>query len=121
MPESSAISSWLLRHCPFPIALLDKKTHIFGRKILRSHPYPSARSCGFNYFENDSDFIQLMSFLHLRVPLSTHELFLLRLILLYLKLFLVLTVAKDNLNCRLLLCLRSVTHTFRYHSFLQLS
>lgn len=95
---------------------------IFGGKILHSHPYPSARSCGFNCFENDSDPIQLMSFLHLQVPLSTHNLFPLRLFLLYLKLFLMLTASKDNLNCLLfLLFLWSVTQTFRYHSFLQLS
>lgn len=102
-------------------SLFEQGTAVLDSKILHSRSYPCARCCGFNDFENDSDPIRLMSFLHLQVPLSAHNLFPLRLFLLYLKLFLVLTAAKDNSSCLLFLCLCSVTHSFRNHSFLKLS
>ena len=94
---------------------------IFGSKIPHSHPYPFARSQASATLRMIVIPIQLTSFLHLQVPLSTHSLFPPRLFLLYLKLFLVLTDAEDNLSCLLFLCLYSVTEILRCHSFLQLS
>lgn len=116
--QLGTIGSWDTLPSP---SLCSNEELYFWQWVLHFHPYPHARSRGFNYFENDSDPIQLKSFSHFQVPLSTYNLFPPRLFLLYLKLFFLLRAAKDNRSCLLFLCFCSVMHTFRNYRCSQLS